>query len=85
MRITKIMKRIKSSIIVFCWSLCNLVGQNLPKIFSEDPTLSHAQIGILIINTNTNDTIEEYCSKTNMTPASLQKLFTTATVLETYR
>ncbi len=84
MRITKIMKRIKSSIIVFCWSLCNLVGQNLPKIFSEDPTLSHAQIGILIINTNTNDTIEEYCSKTNMTPASLQKLFTTATVLETY-
>lgn len=52
--------------------------------FKDVSALQHAQIASLIVDTETGDTIAESGSEINHIPASLLKLITTATFLETY-
>ena len=54
------------------------------KTFVDSPGLHNAGVGILIKDVETGETVAEYRRNTNLIPASITKLITTATALEVF-
>jgi len=80
-------KKITSSVIIIIIFVSNLFSTSTEKIQSEirsvlDALPSSTEMGILIYNPLTEDTIYSVNHKRSMIPASNTKLFTTATALK---
>ena len=75
----------KKIFIILYFTMCFAIGfsQTALQTFVSSDNLSSAGIGLLIRDIESGIDILEYNSKTNYNPASLTKLLTTATALET--
>lgn len=58
-------------------------GQTSLQKFIAHPALKHASVGVSIVNMTTGKPVVEYHADKSLTPASVLKLITTATALET--
>lgn len=77
-------------LIFIVFSLINIITTNAQelhpavKTFVEDPGLTTAGVGILIKDVTTGETVAEYRKNTNLIPASITKLITTACALDLF-
>ncbi|MCQ2188322.1 MAG: D-alanyl-D-alanine carboxypeptidase/D-alanyl-D-alanine-endopeptidase [Paludibacteraceae bacterium] len=74
-------------LLLFVFSLINIIAnaQDLHpavKKFVDDPGLLTAGVGILVKDVETGEIVAEYRKKTNLIPASITKLITTAAAFE---
>lgn len=70
--------------LLFTLATLTLQAQNALQKFLSEPALQHANISFLLQDAETGQTICEHNPNILATPASVTKLFTTATALELY-
>ena len=75
------MRKILFYILFFCTQAAQ--AQEALRTFLNDPAMRHAQISFELRDLSTNNAIVEYNSQIACTPASITKVITTATALET--
>ena len=70
--------------LLICIVSITLQAQNALQNFLNEPALRHANISFLLQDSQTGKAISQHNPNTLATPASVTKLFTTATALELY-
>lgn len=64
------------------WTLSAKSAQSSMHIFMESPITKYANMGVLLVNLTTGDTLESFRANSVIPPASTLKTLTTATALE---
>lgn len=84
----KVKRKKMKKLIFIVFSLISIITTNAQelhpavKTFVDDPGLHTASVGILIKDVATGETVAEYRKNTNLIPASITKLITTACALD---
>lgn len=77
----------KHAVLLFFSFLCcnTLIGQSATQKaieeLSKDPSLEHAQLGVAVVDVQSGQLIAGHDAEKSLVPASIQKLFTTASAL----